>query len=199
MNKYLLFLFLLFFFGCAEDAPRQGYLRSDELISRHFNNFQIDDLETIMAFFEKKTCQTVPTTPGTAIDCYKAFSKSLSVEGSFGELDLGLPLEEQKEMMTTLRPVTYNAIWVDRNQIQTDTTAKFGLKYGGQYANFLKAFGKENEAIKQYIDVFDQVGNITPSMIASVLLEYEKFGLENQRGRMVLAIHYVTLNKMMDN
>ncbi len=196
MNKYLPVLFLLFIFGCAEDAPRQGYLKSDALIALHFNKYQIKDLETVMAFFEEEICGTVPTSPEEAIACYKAFGKRLSEKGNFGELDLGLSLEKQEAILSSLRPVTYDAIWLD--VIQTDEDDKFGLRYDGQYVNFLKNFSKENIAIKQYIDVFEQAGNITPSMIANVLLDYEQFGLEDQRGRLFLAIHYVTLNRMME-
>jgi len=197
MNKYLSLLLLFLLIGCAENAPRQGYLKSDDLIALHFNKYQIKDLETVMAFFEAEICPQLPTTPEAATDCYKAFSKSLSDSGNFGDLKLGISLEKQIEVMASIRPVTFDAIWLDgKVKIQSDSTASFGLKYGSQYSNFLNSFGKENEAVKQYFDVFDQRGGMTPSMIASVLLEYEKFGLEDQRGRLVLAIHYLTLNRM---
>jgi len=190
-------LFLFLFSNCAEDAPRQAYLKSDDLISLHFNKYQIKDLESIMAFFETEICGSVPTTPEAATVCYMTYGKTLSDKGSFGNLGLSLSLDKQNEMMEKLRPVTYEAIWVDGKK--ADTIAPdgvFGLKYGGQYANFLKNFGKENEAIQQYADVFEQSGIITPSMIANVLLGYEQFDLEEQRGRLFIAIHYVTLNRM---
>lgn len=200
MSKYFPFLFLLvfslLFIGCAEDAPRQGYLKSDALIPRHFNKYQIEDLEKLMAFFEEEICQTVPATSEAAVDCYLAFSKSLADKGNFGDLNLGLSLEKQQAIMDSIRPVTFNALWLDQ-ETYAGTASSFGLNYDGQYATFLKVFGRENEAVKQYFDVFDQAGHMTPSMIANVLLEYEKFGLEDQRGRLVLAIHYLTLNRMM--
>ncbi|MFK7806447.1 MAG: hypothetical protein AB8F74_01475 [Saprospiraceae bacterium] len=197
MKKIFVYTLLLTFCCCAENAPRQSYLKSDELIDMHFNKYQITDLEKLMAFFESEICGTVPSTPEEAITCYKAYGKLLADRSSFGNMDLKIPLEKQNRLLEEIRPVTFEAIWVKANDdANTTSNGLFGLKYGGQYANFLKHFAKENETIQQYVDVFDQAGIITPSMIANVLLDYEKFGIEDQRGRLALAIHYLTLNRM---
>lgn len=197
MNKILSILVLICLVSCAPDAPRQGYLRSDALIKLHFNNYQIKDLETVMSFFEIQICGSLPASPESAADCYKAYLKNLSANSNIGEMNLNLPINLQDQTLASIRPVTFDGIWVRKPEIDfNENNNSFALKYGGQYNNFLNAMAKENEAIQQYVDVFNQAGTITPSMIANVLLNYENFDLDQQRGRLFITIHYLTLNKM---
>jgi hypothetical protein len=197
MYKLSIFLLLLLT-ACTPDAPDQGYLAKEKLIKTHFNKYQIADFEKLMVFFERHICGEVPATSAEAKDCYTAFLKKLSEQTEMGDMNLGLPLAEQNALMAEIRPVSFDGLW--QKGLVSDSLGmanKFGLKYEGQFHYFLKNFGEENEAVQQYVAVFDQAGVITPSMIANVLLNYDAFELEQQRGRFFMAIHYLTLNKLL--
>jgi hypothetical protein len=197
MYKSVLLLSLLFLLStCGNDAPDQGYLTKEDLIKSHFSKFQIEDFEKLMVFFEQQICGTLPATSAEAKECYIAYLKKLSEQTNMGDLDTGISIAEQNTMMTGIRKVSFDALWHKGSASDSlSMNNKFGLKYEGSYHYFLKSFATENEAVQQYVAAFNQSGTITPSMIANVLLNYEAFEIDKQRGRFFMAVHYLTLNK----
>ena len=196
MKKWLALITCISMMACADNSPHNKGLQHTKLVKQYFNKYQKADLEKILAFFESQICEPDQTSPENIFDCYNNYLAQLAENSAFGNLDPKISLEEQDTLINNLHKVTYTSIWSDG---KTNTSATpnglFGLKYGDRYHRFLSALGKENEKIKQYEATFQKTGTITPSMIADVLVNYTEYDLTDLRVRLVIAIHYLTLNR----
>ena len=62
-----------------------------------------------------------------------------------------------------------------------------------KYAQFLQEVGKEHESIRAYETRLQQVGSISPSMVVDVYKNLDQFDLQDERVRLILSVHYITL------
>ena len=63
------------------------------------------------------------------------------------------------------------------------------------YIKFLEDVGKENEKVAFYHDRFMQVGDISPTIVAFMMKEINEEDVMDERVRLMMAIHYLTLNE----
>jgi hypothetical protein len=59
---------------------------------------------------------------------------------------------------------------------------------------FLKTFGEEDSVINNYYNSLDIAGDISPTMFADLAINYKNYNLKDPKIRLIIAIHYLTLN-----
>ena len=72
------------------------------------------------------------------------------------------------------------------------------LNLDGKYFKFLQELAKEYERVdKYYVTQIGSVGSLLyPPAIAEILMKYEYYNLSDDRIRLLIAIHYIILNKL---
>lgn len=195
MRKIYQIFVLLLLISCSNTT--QEKLASNPTLVEVFENSEIQDMSIILEFFNEQICLNQETVENNVIDCYQNFFKRMYQAEKTGYIDLKIPYPEQQKLYNQISDSTFNQIWSfgKRWTINSQDTLKYiEFTYDGKYVNFLKELGEENDVIKRYYDSFRSVGGIGPAMVADLLINYDSYNVKDIRIRLVVAIHYLTMN-----
>jgi len=187
-------IYLIFAISCT--TATNG-LKSDKTINKIFNKDEIKDLEILVNFFENQICLGQNIDLKNKQDCYESFFKHMVHCEEIGEVILNISFEAQKKIYDEISQSTFNQIWAigktwEHNS--TDTLKYLFLNEKGKYIKFLKEFGTVNPFVEGYYDSFKLIGDISPSMFAGIIMRYKEFDISDAKFRLLLAIHYLTVN-----
>lgn len=120
-----------------------------------------------------------------------------SVETGF--IQLNIPFDEQMNVYNDLSDSTLKEIWSMNGwqvfpETPQDTFRIINMKTDGKYLEFLERTGKNDTVIKQYHESLRSAGDLSPALIAGLLVNYEFYDIEDIRVKFIVAIHYLTLN-----
>ncbi|WP_299580306.1 hypothetical protein [uncultured Sunxiuqinia sp.] len=192
MKNLLLLLGLLFSFTQIQATPDN--LNSDASIDSIFTQNEIRDLEVLVGFFEKQI-----STKGTTEDLpstYQAFFEKMAQTKKIGAIKLPLDFEEQQKIYQQIDPKTFDEIWLVSKAIthEGDTINTIQLNREGKYKRLLEALSTQNPTLLKYDYDLETAGDLSPAMVAHVIKKYPKYDISQPTVRLVLAIHYLTLN-----
>ncbi|MBZ0243616.1 MAG: hypothetical protein K8F24_10410, partial [Bacteroidales bacterium] len=94
----------------------------------------------------------------------------------------------------------FNEIWYyrkDFNPILKDTVESIHYKWKGKYFDFIYAVSENDKSIEEYFEDFTAVGDISPSALAYSMMDYQKYDLNFERIRLIIAINYLTFNEQL--
>ncbi len=187
-------IYLILAIGCS--AATNDF-KSDKTINKIFNKDEIKDLETLVNFFENQICLGQNIDTQNKQDCYERFFNHMVQCEKTGEVILNISFDEQKNIYNKISKSTFNQIWAFGKTWEynsTDTLKYLYFNEKGKYIKFLKEFGQDNKFVKGYYDTFELIGDISPSMFAEIIMRYKEFDISDARFRLLLAIHYLTVN-----
>ncbi len=205
--KKISFLFfpILLIWSC--NTKQEIQLEKFKTITQTFNAEQVKGLNEILAFFDEEVCNSLGMEDKKVLDCYQKYFKKLALSVETGNLEINISYPKQTEFLSKINPDLFQEIWNEgemrtpkrtkeiRN-IKPDTIKLNFIKLNGGYVNFLKSLAEENDKIKFYSERLQAVGEISPSMLADVLMNYKDYDISDERLRLVIAIHYLTLNEL---
>lgn len=194
---YCLGFFFLYLFSCT---PQTTQLQVYPEIKQIFNDTEIKDLDRILSFFDKAVCKAEGMNAQDVYKCYEQYLTTLANGHEEGKIEIKIPLENQKKLMAQINPNTFKQIWAygkiyNRN---SDTLDIINLKHQSKYALFLESYGAQNKKVKSYHERLHAVGDISPSMIGDVLVNHKKYDISDKRIKLLIAIHYLTLNEQFE-
>jgi len=195
MNMKLSFIIasILILFNACSDK-----LESNKTITSIFQEKEIQDLKKILNFFNDQICGSEISDRSKLHDCYTKYFKRLKeVSISEGDIRIGISYDEQKKLYENLNDETFDEIWYfikSWHQGSTDTLKNMQYRPNGKYVRFLEEFGKKNEKINDYYESCIASGGIPPTRVADVIYNYEDYNIKDVRVRLVIAIHYLTMN-----
>lgn len=198
--KRIILLNILFFILISCSIKEKRKLESDSIITSVFNKTEIQDLQTILNFFNKQICENEDFDGQNINNYYQDFMKRLKSESieSNGTIYLEIPFEEQLKMYKRIENSTFNEIWLFGKSFplgsSTDTLKSIFINHSGKYPKFLKEVGKKDSIINIYQEQLSNSGDISPQMFSSLLMGYENYNIKDIKVRLVIAIHYLTLN-----
>jgi len=198
--KFILQILILLTFTSNCFATNKD-LESNSTIHKIFNKHEIQDLETIINFFENQICQGQNTDTINRQDCYEGFFNHMVQCEKTGEIILNISFEQQKKMYDQIRKKTFNEIWGLGWKTWNNNGEKlklYGLKTKGKYAEFLHELGLDYLIIDHYYNTFIMAGDIAPSMVANIIMRHEELDTSDIRIRLMLAIHYLTMNDLYE-
>lgn len=178
-------------------AKSQERLNDNSTIKTVFNEIEIQDLETILIFFDNKICETENIDKSNILDCYLSFFERMAKSENAGIIEFRIPFNEQENIYKSINQTTFDEIWTFGKNWKRETNQAFKyLTYNlkGKYAKYLEKLGIENRIIKTYIESLYAAGDISPSIFANVLMGYKNYDITNSQIRLMIAIHYLTLN-----
>ena len=133
--------------------------------------------------------------------CYKKYCSQIKKEfNSNYTFDPKIDFNQQLKMYKQLDSSTFKQIWyfgrhrIIRKQKDSLDFKEISLASNNKYSKFLDKYGKENNVIKNYIKRLKAAGDITPTMNSSLIMAYERYNLSDIRTKLMIAIHYLTIN-----
>lgn len=195
MKRIYQIIALIVLIGCSTTS--QEDLKSNSTITTVFNESEIRDLTKILEFFNEQICATQQVDIIKLSDCYQSFFKRMAEAEKTGNIEIKIPFEEQQNLYNQINESTFNEIWnfgKSWNRNSPDTLKYIRFRYNGKYVKFLKELSNDDKIIKNYHDSFEAAGDISPSMIAGLLMNYDYYNINDLRVRLVVAVHYLTMN-----
>jgi len=174
-------------------------LKSNKTISETFNESEINDLQIIFDFFNGQICDSNKLDYNSLNECYEKYcSKIREQQKTENEFNPKVDFEQQLGMYKQIDKSTFKEIWYFQQswprREQKDTLKHISLIPKRKYIDFLEKCGKENKAINYYSNTFKAAGDISPTMNASLIMQYELYDISDLRTKLIIAIHYLTLN-----
>ncbi len=191
-------IFLFFLISCSNNNKEK--LKSDSIITSVFNKAEIQDLQTILDFFDNEICKNEILEENKINKCYQAFFERIKSEfiETNGTINLQIPFEEQLEMYEKIDISTFDELWIFGKKFPlgsyTDTLKSIFINHSGKYSKFLKEVGKKDSIINIYQDHLHGHGDISPQLFSNVLMNYQNYNINDKKVRLIIAIHYLTLN-----
>lgn len=186
--------------SCNEKQSKPQ-LAADPDIKTIFTEEEINDLTSILDFFEQQICDLTQVQSDSVLDCYQAFFKNVSSAQGTGIIYIPVPFHLQKEMYTRLSDAAFKEIWMSGtavNQVTGDTTQRLTLNFNGKYMSFLTALRRDYELLEAYKRSFTEERKISTVMIETLLFNYHLLNMNDVRIRLFVALHYLTLNDMYE-
>jgi hypothetical protein len=172
-------------------------LSESKTFHKTFSEKTIQELQLLFDFFNTSISSTTDCEDLT--DCYWSLFDQLLKSEENGSIDLPLSFEEQMKVYERISKSTFNEIWAfgigyNYREAPNDTFNIIGINSYGKYIQFLKEVGQDYPMIKGYTEGVEAAGDIPPSIIAGILMNYKQLDIKDTRVKFIIAIHYLTLN-----
>lgn len=193
-RKLVIFILIITTISCE---PNQNDIGNYQEINEIFDRTEIQDLREIIQFFNTAICTSENLSNDDVNKCYNQYLKRLN-ENLTTEvgLELQISFEDQKAFLEQLNPNTLNQIWsYEKIWNKTSDTLEIRDYNLGKYMEFLKEFGKANDKANKYYENLMSIGVISPSAFADMLINYREYNTEDERIKLLIAIHYLTINE----
>lgn len=193
MKNLLLILFVLVAAGCSNRS--RDDLNSNSTIISIFSTSEIEDLNRILSFFENQICSDKKHAHTET--CYKSYLKKVSENIDKGSIVINIPYEEQKVMFEQLNDSTFNQIWSYgevTNQKTKDTLIELGYNPSGKYVKMMNEMSHDDNLMKYYYETWDEWRSLQIITSGKTLENYETYDIDDIRMKLVVAIHYLTMN-----
>jgi hypothetical protein len=187
------------FVACNKSATHP--LEADPTIQEIFSPEEVQDLATIMNFFEKQICEMLNVRSDSVIVCYNRFLQNVASAQRTGVIYVPIQFEAQKEMYKQLSPAAFREIWLRGtgiNQETGDTTVRMNLSYNGKYMQFLEALKDPYPLLGAYHKSFVEEQGMNSVMIESFLFNFHLYNLSDVRIRVLMGLHYLTINDIYE-
>lgn len=195
MRQLILLILFFILFGCAE--KRQSSLSKDDTIQMIFNKNEIVDLSAILFFFEQSIGLSENYTDDEFQKAYSDFFNLNKEIGMSSELRFSFDYSDEMNLLGKIDTLTMNEIWENklvRSKMSKDSTCFFKITNNGKYMKFLQILGEHDRKIENYYNTIKVASDITPALVADIALNYKDYNIYDPKVRLVIAIHYFTLN-----
>ena len=196
MKKIIYIIILTILISCSTSEKRE--LKSNKTISEIFNKSEINDLQIILDFFNGQICDSNKLNNDYLNKCYEKYCSEIKSEMILnGGFNPKIDYEKQLELYEKIDKANFNKIWKIGKSYNLRTKENFKhleLNYKGKYLDFLKKYGEENKTIHSYYESIINAGDISPSTSAILILNYKLIKPADIRSKLIIAIHYLTLN-----
>lgn len=187
----LLICLTIVILGCLSDSKT---LSDYEDVNQRFEPTEIKDLEKIIGFFNTAICESEGIKDGNVLHCYEKYFKRMRKSEQTGKIEIAISYQDQEKLMNEISLDSFDDIlrykksW-KKGMHQASSIAE------GKYVKFLKEVGNDHEKVKTYADRLAATGDISPSLVAEVLINYKDFDVRDDRVKLLIAIHYLTMNQ----
>ena len=199
MKNLLLISTMIVALSCT--TQRQNDLSNDQTIKESFNTIEINDLTKIQSFFDKSIGLTESDKQENLEKVYTDFFLQNSDIEKVSDFKLSLNFNDQKKLYNQLDKRTFDNIWEiswSTKWNSNDTIKHIQLNRQGKYVEFLKSFGEQDSVINNYYNSLEIAGDISPSMFADLIKNYKNYNIKDPKIRLIIAIHYLTLNDQFE-
>ena len=191
-------LFALFLFGCTNPFQGKKMFKANNVFSKN----ETQELIGFLHQFDLELAKIERINKNELNTLYATFFKRLKSQVKDGKIEVGFDIEGQERLESTLDDKLKKELWANmweiRNENQTmpDTIYYSVINVKGRFFNFMKTeLASSNQVIKNQIKRIESAGDMTPGFFADIILFPEKYDILDDRIRLMIAIHYVGLNR----
>lgn len=174
-------------------------LDQDPLINYYFNKEEINDLQSIIYFFDRHVTQDCDQGVPACLSAYaEALADTMIATQEIPDIFDDTLLTS---MLDSLSPKLFSEIWhyaSRKKEISLDSTYHFwemNYHLDGRYFKYLSASSYITDTtLKYYVEPAEATRDMSPSMVTYPLLNHHQYDLNNERNRLIFAIHCITLN-----
>ncbi|MBQ0786175.1 MAG: hypothetical protein KBT69_01650 [Oceanihabitans sp.] len=165
-------------------------------LENNFSSEQITDLNKISGFFKNQICLNMDSDFKT---CYERIPHEY-LEATGNGFWTDIDFEEQKKLYDEISKSTFNEIWMfckTTNYSSGKESKSLCANASGKYQKFLIDLGKTNPRIAAYAKRIGDSGDFNSLDIHynNILSDNKYFNLKDPNMQLILAIHYLSLNK----
>lgn len=190
MKQSVFFLTIILYFifsGCENSKPSD--IENDPLMKKYFNKNEIKDMKKILLFFENEVKQGCEHTTQTCLKTYLKNAKTMYLNN-----DLNISKEKETLLLNNISESLFNSIW-GKGNLTDKNTEIIMIKPESRYMDFLKEIGNTKPAIKKYYDAATAIPVVlNAATVDFIFFHYNNFDLTDAKQRLILAIHFLTLN-----
>ncbi|MBN2520441.1 MAG: hypothetical protein JXB17_08055 [Bacteroidales bacterium] len=193
------FIFILLFIGIpinAQDFKNAEIKRRD--LYNLFNPDEVKSLNDVLNFFDN---WVISHSISKDINiAYHTYFEKLGNYNAVSDLilNIGLPLYELDSIIILCeKSQTFDKIWeanyVKKPEIPDTIFISLLPDIDSPYGEYLKKISKENRIVKEYYESVKTTGIIDPEIITSLPKVHEYFDFKDERFRLFMAIHFITI------
>jgi hypothetical protein len=187
-------LSLLVLFSCANNhiqtSEKNNVLANDSTIVKVFSIEEIKGLQLMLDFFTKEICSYAgidASDPSKGFTGYLSMLKEQSISGSY---KIPFSLAQQNELFKNVSSQLIKEIWIP----SSDPKSYELIATNGKYLTFLTILANEDPVWMSYKNNVLSAGTISASNQAMVILQPDLFDTDDIRIRLLIAIHFFTIN-----
>lgn len=173
-------------------------IRDNKTVRKIFNEREIQELVKILDFFENQICSIDGGSSSNVLSCYRNFFIRMDSAEVTGDIDPLIDFEQQKNLYAIISDSTFDSIWQFNKtwnmSSPSDTLKSITFNDQGSYFAFLIELAREEKLAKNYVEAFEAAGQMSPGSISHLLKMYNMYNIKDERIRLMIAIHYLTLN-----
>lgn len=195
--KYVLILpllSLLVHFSCAnkhiQTSEKNNVLAHDSTIVKVFSIEEIKGLQLMLNFFTKEICSYAGIDASDPSKGYTTYLSMLKEQSTSGTYTIPFTLTKQNELFNNISSQLIEEIWMP----SSDPKSYELIATNGKYLTFLSILANEDSVCMSYKNNILTAGTISASNQAMVLLQSDLFDMDDIRIRLLITIHFFTLN-----
>ncbi|MCG1035954.1 hypothetical protein [Polaribacter sargassicola] len=207
MKKLVFLLVILFFINSFGQEPSTfKEMKADKSMSEFFTDNELEDLSTIVDFFESQLCLEKNITKEA---CYFNFNKETITNAINGNntntLDLKIDYKLQLELYSEIDSLFLKEIWrhptyfKDKYLKNKVVKENYDLDQFGKYMQFLESLKEEDVLFRDFYDLFYISNEISFSVNAVAFYKFKKEEFKGIKRRLFFAIYYLTVNDKINN
>ncbi len=193
---YLYIIILLF--GCNSPAAKQ--LKEYPDIRSAFENDEIDELQRILDFFTLQICTGEFDFANNKENesCYRQWMTKFATNEKTGDLNVEISFEKQMIFINSLESTIIRDLWIEippREINGVMSNGSIDLTPDGIVYKLLIELKDEYKTMDSYYNSLVASGDLSPRMVANMIVNHKKYDVSDSRIRLVIAIHYLTMNE----
>ena len=172
-------------------------LPQDTILTQYYDTEEIEQLDAIVAFFDKHVLQACQGSDSLAVCYQQLFDRLLNSD----TLDVGVPFGEQNEFqLSNLDRSLFHSIWTysasRAHEPNGDSQYYNDINYnrGGQYWRFLREVSGAEPYFRKYVEPVEAAGDLPPSLYTGFAYNPSGLDFNDERHRLILAVHFLTVN-----
>ncbi|MBP9194678.1 MAG: hypothetical protein KBF57_08325 [Saprospiraceae bacterium] len=188
----------VFLIGCKSSFQEKAKFKNNRL----FSKVETEKLLGFLHQFDLELAKKEGIKKSELNTLYATFFKRIKSQGKDGKIEVGFDIEGQERLESTLDDKLKKELWANmleisnESQIIPDTIYYSVINVRGRFFNFMKTeLAYSNQVIKNQIKQIESAGDMTPGFFADIALFPEKYDILDDRIRLMIAIHYVGLNR----
>lgn len=197
MRKTLAILIILL--ACNNNSREENKFKNNKL----FTQTETAQLLMLLALFDQNASEIMGVKSNDIIEIYNAYLPWLAKQQNKAEINIGMNEAQQTQLESIIDSILINELWsesytlrINRSGGQDTLDKIFILNTKGRLFQFMEEeLSLEYPLIKKHIDIVHNNGSLTPSFFADLLLDYQHFAINDDRIRLIFAIHYIGVNK----
>lgn len=193
----LSFILIILALGCANRKSKS--LENHSIITEIYTQEEIEDLKKVMIFFESRICESKVFSLKDTYKCYDDYLFGIKKKIKDEDINFNfLAIDDLEKLQEIIGDKSFNQIW-NYKIVKEKNNEIILVNNKGKYMEFLNKYSEDNKKIQSYYNLLkSSSGYISPSIIFDIFINKNYYNLNDERDKLLIAIHCLTANKQVN-